>query len=302
MRAVFFNVENSLRNGWKSLGYFLMTALFVVGLIFIRRTLPDNVRPFVPEPVLAFLGALVATWVCSRLERTSLAAQGFAISGDSCRDFGLGLAGGTGLVGLVALGVWLLDGFHLVRTPDGAASNLLKSAWTMLAVALFEETLFHGYAFQRAIRGMGPLWSQLVFATIFSLAHPFDPGMNGSVRVMAMLNIFLAGWMLGYCYLRTGRLALPVGVHLGWNWALGSLGFGVSGNASKGWWTPVFHGKPEWLTGGDFGLEGSAISVVLLALAVVGLARWKGEKAHQELPTRAPPPAPPPSPSPRETA
>ncbi|QRN99640.1 CPBP family intramembrane metalloprotease [Archangium violaceum] len=287
MKSLFFNAENSLRNGWKILGYFFMTALFVVGLIFIRRMLPDTVRPFVPEVVLAFLGAFVPTWVCSRLERTSLAAQGFAISKASGRDFGLGLVGGAGLVGLTALGVWLLDGFHLVRTPDGAASNLLKGAGTMLAVALFEETLFHGYAFQRAIRGMGPLWSQLVFATIFALAHPFDPAMDGSVRVLAMLNIFLAGWMLGYCYLRTGRLALPIGVHMGWNWAQGSLGFGVSGNASKGWWTPVLHGKPTWLTGGDFGLEGSAISVLILALVVVGLARWKGERTHQELPTRA---------------
>jgi hypothetical protein len=37
-----------------------------------------------------------------------------------------------------------------------------------------------------------------VFAVIFPLAHPFSPDMSGSVRALVMLNIFLAGLMLGY--------------------------------------------------------------------------------------------------------
>lgn len=287
MKSLFINAENSLRNGWKVLGYFVMTALLVLGLVLLRRALPAAVRPFVPEPFLAFLGALIPSWIFGRLEGTPLAAQGFALHRRAGRDFGLGLVGGALLVGMVAFGVWLLDGFHFVRAPEGAASSLVKGAWTMLAVALFEETVFHGYAFQRAVRGMGPLGAQLLFAVIFALAHPFGPEMEGRVIAVAMLNIFLAGWMLGFCYLRTGSLALPVGVHMGWNWVLGGLGFGVSGNASQGLWTPVFHGRPVWLTGGDFGLEASAVSVGVLGLVVVGLACWKGTRGPAEAPTRA---------------
>jgi len=37
-----------------------------------------------------------------------------------------------------------------------------------------------------------------VFAEIFPLAHPFSPDMSGGARTLAMLNIFLAGLMLGY--------------------------------------------------------------------------------------------------------
>ena len=37
---------------------------------------------------------------------------------------------------------------------------------------------------------------------------------------------------------------------------------------------PVFHGKATWLTGGEFGLEASIAGVVVLALAIVVLARW----------------------------
>jgi membrane protease YdiL (CAAX protease family) len=289
MKSLFINAENSLRNGWKVLGYFVLTALCVAGLIFLRRALPDAVRPFVSEPLLAFLGALIPSWLCARLERTSLASQGFALHRRAAHDFGLGVAGGALLVGLVAVTVWLLDGFHLVRAPEGSASSLVKGAGMMLTVALFEETVFHGYAFQRAVRGMGPLGAQLLFAVIFTLAHNFGPEMEGRVIAVAMLNIFLAGWLLGFCYLRTGSLALPVGVHMGWNWMLGGLGFGVSGTASKGLWTPVFHGKAIWLTGGDYGLEASAVSIGVLGLAVVGLARWKGSRAHSEEALAQPP-------------
>jgi uncharacterized protein len=163
---------------------------------------------------------------------------------------------------------------------------LLKGAWTMLGVALFEETLFHGYIFQRARQGLGSRGAQVALAVVFCLAHPFSPGMGAGSVVLAMLTTFLAGLMLGLCFLRTGRLALPVGVHMGWNWSMGSLGFGVSGNASTGGWAPVLHG-PEWLTGGGYGLEASAVSVAVLALAVVVLARWKGVAAEPSTP-RAP--------------
>ncbi|PTL85028.1 CPBP family intramembrane glutamic endopeptidase [Vitiosangium sp. GDMCC 1.1324] len=280
MRFFFFDGDKRLRNGWKAIGFFALMAVMVVGLIFARRTLPDTFRRFVPEPHLAFLGAFLASWICLRLEGLPLASLGLTVGRRSVRDFGLGWVGGAGILGLTAVVVWLADGFHLVRTADVYATLFLKNAWTMLAVALFEETIFHGYAFQRAIKGIGPVWAQLVIAVTFCLAHPFGPGMSGSTVVLAMLNIFLAGLMLGLCYLRTGSLALPVGVHMGWNWAMGSLGFAVSGNESKGWWTPVYHGGPEWLTGGGFGLEASVVSVVLLGLAVVALMRWKGSSTH----------------------
>lgn len=42
--------------------------------------------------------------------------------------------------------------------------------------------------------------------------------------------------LLGLAYLRTRRLALPIGIHFGWNWAKGAvLGFDVSGLDQAGW-------------------------------------------------------------------
>ena len=55
--------------------------------------------------------------------------------------------------------------------------------------------------------------------------------------------------------------------------ASGVLGFGVSGTTpTPGFWTPVFHAKPQWLTGGAFGLEASLPCAVLCLLAIVSPA------------------------------
>jgi hypothetical protein len=90
---------------------------------------------------------------------------------------------------------------------------------------------------------------------------------------LACLNIGLASLLLGLAFLKTGSLALPIGVHLGWNWAQGPLlGFGVSGAGQRGHWTPVFGGLPQWLTGGDFGLEASLPCAVACSAACLGLA------------------------------
>ncbi|HAT30727.1 MAG TPA: hypothetical protein DCW29_07705 [Janthinobacterium sp.] len=72
-----------------------------------------------------------------------------------------------------------------------------------------------------------------IFAFLFAQVHTLNPGMSGLTMVFGLLNIFLASLMLGYCYLRSGSLALPVGVHLGWNWTQSALGFSGSGNAPK---------------------------------------------------------------------
>jgi membrane protease YdiL (CAAX protease family) len=92
------------------------------------------------------------------------------------------------------------------------------------------------------------------------------------------LTIGLSAILFGFCYLRTRSLALPIGLHLGWNWAQGSLlGFGVSGTTdTKGLWTPVFHGRPEWLTGGAFGLEASLPCAFVCGVAIWLVWHWKG--------------------------
>ena len=102
-------------------------------------------------------------------------------------------------------------------------------------------------------------------------------GMEGATLAWATLDTALGAILLGLAYLRSGSLALPIGIHFGWNWVQGSvLGFDVSGFGQAGWLSPELLGKPQWLSGGAFGPEASVFAVVVDTAAIALLWRWKG--------------------------
>jgi hypothetical protein len=145
-------------------------------------------------------------------------------------------------------------------------------------VALWEENLFRGFLFQRLVDGLGAWPAQVILALLFAQAHWGNPGMHGATKAWATLDIALAAVFLGLAYLRTRSLALPIGIHLGWNWTQGNvLGFGVSGTSVQhGWVHPVFQGKPEWMSGGAFGLEASLFGVLAVLVGILLLWWWQG--------------------------
>jgi membrane protease YdiL (CAAX protease family) len=169
----------------------------------------------------------------------------------------------------------------LVRSGQGI-TPMLSGALFFLAVALFEEGVFRGYLLQRLTRGAGFFIAQVVMAILFALAHWGNPGMHGATLALATVDICLAGVLLGFCWKRTGSLALPVGLHLGWNWAQGSLlGFGVSGTDPAGFFKPIFTaGKPEWMSGGAFGLEAGLPDIIVCVLAILAIWMWKGRSVE----------------------
>ena len=283
MNALFLDDQGRVRNGWKLLAYVLLVSLLGLALERVAHILPARLQPPMDTPWGEFLLLLGAAWICLAAEGQPLVSLGFRPGARWAREFALGTLGGMGIIALTALLVRALGGFHWTRTPGIGLASLASGAWVYLGVAFAEETGFRGYPFQRLIRGAGFPIAQAAFAFCFARAHWGNPGMSGATRIWATVNIGLAAILLGYAYQRTGSLALPIGIHLGWNWTQGSLlGFGVSGMAEPGWWTPVFHGRPAWLTGGAFGLEASLPCVLVCGLAILGLARWRGNAPQDE--------------------
>lgn len=234
-----------------------------------------------------FLFVLLATWACTRLRCEPLSSVGLRINARWLRQAGLGLALGLGSLLLAVAVIWALGGVSFTLDPGRSLQVLLYGAYLFLFVSLMEETLFRGFLFQRLVDGCGPWIAQSGLALLFVAAHWGNPGMEGITRVIASIELGLAAILLGLAYLRTRSLALPVGIHLGWNWAQGHLmGLGVSGTEHTGWLQPDFHGRPEWLTGGSFGPEASVIGIAVDLLLIVLLWRWRGlttvEKAGAE--------------------
>lgn len=274
----FINAQGSVRSGWKALGFMLLFP--ALGLAFSLTAKALHV-PRMGMGVVVWINAAIvalASFICVRLEKRSFRELGFRPGPRWLGELVAGTLGGILLILVTALLVKGLDGFHWERAAAIGPRQLLAAAWAFLGVAFFEEMMSRGFPFQRLVEGAGAWVGQLVFAALFALGHWGNPGMHGATRAWATLNIGLAAILLGFCYLRTKSLALPIGVHLGWNWAQGSLlGFGVSGTTDiRGLWTPVFHGKPEWLTGGAFGLEASLPCALVCGAVIVALWRWRG--------------------------
>jgi uncharacterized protein len=265
-------LRNELHDGWKS-ALFLLACLACFVLVGLTgRSLPPAIKSYAPNAVLiAVLGCLL-TFVAVRLEGASLASVGLRLDGRFLRQFGFGMVGGGLLVAASAGLVCGLAGVTLVPVEAAAFVLQLKLIVMVLGGALFEELLFRGYAFQRAVHAMGR-WSAIAaFGLLFSLAHlPGGSELDASMLVIAVAGLFLDCVIQSLILLRTGSLALPIGLHFAWNWLQQALGFGVSGATSTpGWFRPELGGQPGWLTGGAYGLEASMPALVVQ----VGLLIW----------------------------
>ena len=166
-----------------------------------------------------------------------------------------------------ALILWIFGWVHWQWNPAGF-STFLTTVLLFATVALAEELLFRGFMFQRLIAGLGQLPAQLIMAAYFLLTHLNNPGMTGDVKVLASINIFIASLVFGLAFIRTKSLAMPLGLHFMVNLMQGGvLGFGVSGTKQSGLLRTVFGGTPQWLTGGQFGLEASIFGLICVFVA-----------------------------------
>ena len=103
------------------------------------------------------------------------------------------------------------------------------------------------------------------------MGHAFNP----NASLLSTLNLILAGISLAVGFLVTGRLALPIGLHITWNFFQGSVfGFAVSGADSMNM-AQIFRiqqGGPDLWTGAAFGPEGGLLgrfAVIFEASAVL---------------------------------
>jgi len=277
MRQVLRDRHGSLRNGWWIL---LFLALFVASQPLYTVTSKTVQRIGVDRAWLAPLPVvflLLVTWVCLRLRREPFAAVGFRLDLAWARGAFCGAVLGTALILLVAGLVVLAGGVRFRLDPSRSLGALGMGAWAFVWVAVLEELLFRGFVFQRLLGGIGRWPGLLAMAALFALAHWGNPGMEGATLAWASIDTVLGALLLGLAYLRTGSLALPIGIHFGWNWAQGALlGFDVSGFDQAGWLLPELLGKPQWFTGGAFGPEASIFSVLVDAVAVWLMWRWRG--------------------------
>ncbi|EGF91744.1 CAAX amino terminal protease family protein [Asticcacaulis biprosthecium C19] len=259
LTSIFRRSDGRLRNGWW-VAIFLLT-LFVLLLPVLLISQANGYALGLWEQVAILLAV---TWLCQALRRQPLTEVTGRFDTAWWRDLAAGLAGGGALMAVPALFLFLCGWVRFeVTAIDPAALGL--AIFAMTGVAIAEELLFRGFLFQRLIAAIGTWPAQLSLAGLFLLTHLGNEGLHGPAAVLAMVNIFLAGLMFGQAWLRTQRLALPIGLHLGANVVQGNLlGFSVSGTDNQSWLLAHLAPVADWLTGGSAGLEGSLPGLVCL--------------------------------------
>jgi uncharacterized protein len=189
----------------------------------------------------------------------------------SALNFVIGVLFGGGAAALMLLAPLLAGTGHLVLREHSSFAwpSLLFFLAALWFAAAGEEMIFRGYAFQLLIEKMGPYATVLPVGVIFGLTHMSNPYSSP----LAVFNTVLWGILLGYAFLRSHDLWLPLGLHFGWNAILPLFGVNLSGlTIEVSRYSYRWDLLPLW-SGGDYGPEGGLLTTIFVVGLFFALAK-----------------------------
>ena len=280
-------------------GFFLLIVWLAMNLfgLFLNEWLG-----YFPAATLSpFLASVLASAIVVRIyERGRLEDVGMGWSHASGTQFWQGLAAGAGAAALVTGSAILCGLATWVENPDPAAGfgfgKLIMVLTLLLFGAVGEELMFRGYPFQ-LLAGEFGLWRvTIAFGILFGLMHlgNLDIGSTSAAGQAGMfsvnwvklgaqwLGIFNTGlWGVLFCVAvwRSGALWLPIGLHFGWNVVLPLAGARLSGFTLVLTGYELKYTSSVWLSGGEYGPEGSVLTTAACGLLLSWL--WRSRLHRQ---------------------
>ena len=245
----------------------IAVALLAIAIPFATVAIPFNL--FVTDRGLKKAGALLLTAIVlgaySGYVRIVEKRAVTELSGPhATRELGAGVLLGALLLSLT-VGVLAALGVYQVTGSNGWAAMLATLPGFILA-AVLEEVVMRGVVFRILEQWLGSWIALVLSAALFGILHLLNPGTTLLNAASIMLE---AGILLAAAFMLTRRLWLCIGIHFAWNFTQGGIfSAAVSGGATNGLLQAKLVG-PEWLTGGKFGVEASAVAVVVCASAGV---------------------------------
>ena len=277
--------QSDRRPAWrKALEFPLVTLVLAAALVLLVLTVVQLLLERVAAPLSGtttglVIGTLASVFAVFAVYKLAIRRFGAHKRDDlplsqALPDLGLGLLVGgaliTTVVGLAALfGVYRVAGW----------SSGANWAWHLLSAGLVagfvEEVLLRGIVFRWLEEFAGSWIALALSALLFGFLHASNP----NATVFSSLAIAVeAGVLLGAAYMLTRNLWLAIGLHAGWNVFQGLVwSVPVSGFAQPGLLDAELY-PPAWLSGGAFGLEASAIALVV----ATGAGAWMLRAAARE--------------------
>jgi membrane protease YdiL (CAAX protease family) len=238
--------------------------------------------------VLQLVVMVGSVYVAGRyLDRRSFRDFGFRLDREWWLNLGFGLALGAALMTGVFLfellvgWVTVRDLFFVARAESPFWPWFLWGLVSFVAVGIYEELLFRGYLitnlaegltwFEQIGRATAVTLAVLVTSLFFGVAHAGNP----NATLASTAGIVVAALVLAGGYVLTGELAVPIGIHITWNFFQGPVyGFPVSGTNGGVALVAIEQSGPTVLTGGNFGPEAGVIGLLAAGIGLVLVALW----------------------------
>jgi uncharacterized protein len=253
----------------------------------------DMSPTFLAANGVASLGAaLISVWLAGRFfDRRPFSGFGLRLKD---RGWWLDLGFGLFLGALLMTGIFLVEfraGWIRVTSTFETSSGepfvpaILAPVVFFLCVGIYEELVSRGYQLRNMAEGLnypglGPksavILAWVISSSLFGLLHLANPGAG----LVSTVNITFAGLLFGLGYVLTGRLAIPIGMHMTWNFFQGNVfGFPVSGIEPIGaTFISIEQDGPPLFTGGAFGPEAGLLDIA--ATLVGSLLIWLWARAR----------------------
>ena len=214
--------------------------------------------------IFGTVGTILLVWIFTRfIDRENFVDIGFSIKKRS-KDILYGLLAGVFMMGIGSLLLYF-SGNLTYDTINFNLIGLLQAVLLFIFVSINEEVFVRGYILRNMMGSMNKYIALVISSVLFMALHLLNPNLS----LVAIINLFLAGILLGIGYIFTKNLWFPLALHFSWNFFQGPIfGFEVSGTNTDSLISHTIQGS-ELLTGGKFGLEGSLLATGLCSIAII---------------------------------
>lgn len=239
-------MEKFIKNYPNIYSYIIAFLLFGSALflsIFINKGIVKEYFPFTAVILLT-----IATWILYKRENQSLEKIGLTLKIKKIALIPLGIIVGAGvfLLAKYLRTLFLGETFNINTAVN--YENILFALYTILPTVAVEEFLFRGYLFKKTIELSSVTKANILFSLLFMSIHVLDSNVlqNPGMIILLVISIPIGHLFFATAMLKSKSLFLPIGIHLGNNWATRHLVttnnnsnsiFYISDNVSFDTWT-----------------------------------------------------------------
>lgn len=214
----------------------------------------------------SILGIVLIIIFCIFIEKRTIASMGI-IKKHICKQCLKGIFVGSLLISfIVFLGV-CFNVFVLSKINSAVNNNMILVLFFFgfMLQGFYEELIFRSYFMLSISRRHNILMAVIANSILFSIVHIS----NNGFQAIAFFNLVLFGIFESIYLLKTGSIFGTSAIHGMWNFMQGNFyGFNVSGIKQYESLLTFKTGNFEIFTGGNFGLEGSLLSTIILMIGI----------------------------------